>query len=428
MGYQDSLTRRECLGVLAGVASAGFVGCRMSDAPRFDFASEKPKSVAAIITAYRKHLHADVLVGKILEGWKQDGGPGPNLRLASMYVEQIRDGDLSRPLAKKHGVPMFETIGEAVRVGTNDVPVDGVLLIGEHGDYPWNEKRQHLYPRRRFFSEIADAFEKCGRVVPVFNDKHLGPVWSDAIWTYERARELEIPFMAGSSLPVTYRSPDLSIPLDTDVRGAVGVGYSGLDIYGFHALEVYQGLVERRRGGETGVRNVQCLQGDAMWKAVDDGIVRKDLLDAALAATPTSEGVDARELRGENVAMFLFEYVDGFVGSIFMLPGYARLSSIALDVAGEAQPLACHFEERREPYFPHFAFLLKAIEIMVHTGRPAYPIERTLLNTGILDRALTSRLEGGRRLETPELAISYTPVDYPHAPNPTLSASYESPS
>jgi hypothetical protein len=379
----------------------------------------KPKLIAAIITEYRPNSHADVLVGKILEGWKQDGGAGPALRLAAMYVDQFPAADLARPLAAKHKVPIFDTIEQALTLGGDRIAVDGVISIGEHGDYPWNDKGQHLYPRRRFFAGITAAFAKYKQVVPVFNDKHLGPVWGDALWMYEQAKKLKVPFMAGSSLPVTFRDPELTVPMDSEIETAVGTGYSGLDIYGFHALECFQACVERRRGGERGVKSVQCLQGDAMWKAVDAGAIDKTVLQAALDALPHHKDGDLR--KGES-AIFLFDYIDGFKGAVVMLPNFVGGSAVALKLKGEKKPMATRFEERTEPRYPHFAYLLKAIERMMHTGQPSYPIERTLLTAGILDRALTSLAEGQKRLMTPELAIEYQPVDYPHAPKPELDS------
>jgi hypothetical protein len=408
------VSRREWL---AGIATTAALGS--FSRPLIGQDPAKPKSVAAILTAYEKGLHADVLIGKILEGWKQDNGPGPALTVASMYVEQFTDRDLARPLSKKYGVPIFDSIEKAVTVGSDRIPVDGVISVGEHGTYPYNEKEQHLYPRRRFFEEITDTFRKYNRVVPVFNDKHLGPVWSDALWMYDRAKEMEVPFMAGSSLTVTYRNPELTIPLNSPIDAAVGIGYSGLDIYGAHALECFQCMVDRRSRTETGVKWVQFLQGPEMWKFVDDGVISDEVFQSALSlVAPKPDQV--RQLA--DASLFLFQYQDGLIGAVFMLPGFATGNAFALKIKGQNRVLATRFEERTEPRHPHFAYLLKGIERMIHTGKPSYPVERTLLTSGILDRALTSKVQKHQKLMTPELAIRYEPADYPHAPEPNLTS------
>ena len=89
--------------------------------------------------------------------------------------------------------------------------VDAVLSIGEHGKYPVNAKGQPEYPRKRFFDEIVAVFQRSGRVVPVFNDKHLSYRWDWAQEMYDTARQLKIPLMAGSSVPLAERRPPLEL-------------------------------------------------------------------------------------------------------------------------------------------------------------------------------------------------------------------------
>ena len=47
---------------------------------------------------------------------------------------------------------------------------------------------------------------------------------------------------------------------------------------------------------------------------------------------------------------------------------------------------------------------------MFLTGKPTYPIERTLLTTGLTAAGVESLWRGQRRLETPHLAIRYQPT------------------
>ena len=419
MSLTHRMTRRECLQRAALLPLVGGLV-----APTLSLAAQapahvKPKRVAAVVTVYFYNSHADVLLGKIMEGWKQDGGPGPALELAGVYIDQFPAGDIGRAACAKRGVPIFDTIEKAITVGGSSIPVDGVLSIGEHGDYPLNEIGQQLYPRRRFFEEITNTFEKYGKVVPVFNDKHLGPLWTDARWMYDRARELQVPFMAGSSMPVGYRLQEHPLPMGTEIEAAVGIGFSGLEIYGFHALEFLQWHLERRQRAETGVKSVQFLEGTEMWKAVDSGVVSKEAFEVAFAAVPKSGTPDPRT--DEKAAMFLIEYNDGLRAAIFMLSCVGG-TSVGLKIKGQPQPTALSFDERTVPRHPHFACLLKSIERMIHTGRPSYPVERTLLTSGILDRVLNSKHQGGKQLQTPELTISYQPVDYPYAPHIDLLA------
>src|SRR5215475_11228359 len=154
------------------------------------------KRVAAIVTEYRYYSHADVIVGRMLDGYYPNGlRKEPRTRIVSMYTDQVPQNDLSRDLSAKHGFKIYPTIAEALTLGGERLAVDAVLLIGEHGNYPTNERGQKLYPRYELYQQIIEVFRRSGKSVPVFCDKHLSYSWAKAKKMYDQSRELRFPLM-----------------------------------------------------------------------------------------------------------------------------------------------------------------------------------------------------------------------------------------
>ena len=367
-------------------------------------AAGEPKRIAAIITEYRPGSHADVVIGKYLEGYKQDDKPPyPRSKIVSMFTEQVPKADMSRERAKKYGVPIFRTVADALTLGGDKLAVDGVILIGEHGDYPFNDKEQRLYPRFEMFLKITDVFRTSGRAVPVFNDKHLSWSWRQAKRMVEISREMKFPMLAGSSVPVAMRIPSVDAPFGAKQTKAVAISYSGLDIYGFHLLEALQCLTERRRGGETGVRAVQCFEGEACWRYIAQNPWVERLFTEALKRSNTRKAGDVKTL-AKSPSVFVIDYADGLQAAAFLMTGVVEDFTVAIDIEGQAAPFSLLMNLQNGRPHHHFGCLVKKIEEMFETGRPPYPVERTLLTSGMLDFALESRFQGHKRLETPELA------------------------
>ncbi len=368
----------------------------------------KPKKIAAILSEYFHGSHADVIVGKFLKGFPTDDGLLPaRTQIVSMYVDQFLEGDIARTVAAQFNVPIYPSIRRALTLGGDELAVDGVLLIGEHGDYPWNEKEQQLYPRKYFMEQICGVFASSKRAVPIFNDKHLSYNWPDAKWMYDRAKRLGAPLMAGSSLPFGWRSPWLEHELDAPLREAVAIGYDGIDVYGFHTLETLQCMVERRVGGESGVAAVTCLEGDAVWRAAEAGRWSRSLAEAAFAQIKDKPAGSMEELFPAP-AVFLIEYRDGFRAAALMRTDKAgTLDKFAYAAQVGDQVQACEVYLLNQEPHPHFSYLSLNVEEMFLSGKPTYPVERTLLTTGILEAVIDSRYQGHIRIETPQLAIPY---------------------
>ena len=382
-----------------------------------------PKRLAIITTIYRHLSHGQHMGDRFLVGYPYGGAwQRPNVKVVSLYVDQKPEGDLSSERAREFGFTVYPTIAEALRGGGAKLAVDAVLIIGEHGDYPRNRLGQILYPRYEFFEQCAKVFEEDGQAVPVFNDKHLSYSFEKAKAMVDTARRLHFPLLGGSSIPVTWRLPSIELPPGCEIESALMVGEGGSDAMDFHALEGLQCMVERRRGGETGVKAVQLLEGDAVWKALDEGRYPKALLTAALSRSDTPLGLTVTDGRTQDLAgsgelqklvrqpaAYLIEYRDGLRAAMLMLDGAIRDFNFAARLKGSPPLWSTQFLLTPEPNVTYSACLMHKAREMFESGVAPYPIERTLLVSGILESCLTSKVQDHTRLETPHLGVTYQP-------------------
>lgn len=409
------ITRREILAGVPMVTAAAATG--------------RPK-IAAICTIYFKFSHTQHIVDRFLIGYGWNGTHHkPPFDLVSIWVDQVGDNDLSRDRAKEFpGMRIYPSIADALTLGTGKLAVDGVLLIGEHGRYARNEKRQTKYPRYEFFKEITKVFAASGRSVPVFNDKHLSWNWDWAKEMYDTSKSMGFPLMAGSSLPVTWRTPSLEMPENVKVREAVCVGYGGVDSYDFHALETLQCMVERRKGGEAGVKWMQAYRGANFWKALHDGVWSRPLMDAALCRShtlkPCREGFndifptnpDMERMVKDPVA-YVYGHNDGLQSTMILFSGLVEDFNFACSIEGRAQPFSTQMylpmPPARTSLANFFSPLTNNIEKLFLNRKSPYPLERTLLTTGLTAAGVDSLFQGQKRLETPHLSkVAYAaPTD-----------------
>jgi len=416
-------TRRAFLGsVGAGlVAGPTLAGAYLNAAQA---APEKRRRLAVVTTEWRYYSHAWHMAERFLTGYPINGHwHQPALEVVSAYVDQFPEGDLSRKRSQEFGFTIYPTIAEALRCGGKELAVDAVLIIGEHGNYPKSEFEQTKYPRYEFFKQATDAFREDGRVVPIFNDKHLSWKWEWAKEMVDIAHDLKIPFTAGSSLPVTWRMPSIDLPYGAEVDEMLCLAIGGMDSYDFHALEVIQCMAERRKGGETGVKSMHGLRGDAVWNAMEAGSWSgggwdPKLFAACLARTQTlaqPESFSHRYPTPEQIRAWVkdpvayrFEYIDGTKATMLLMNGLVGDFTFAAKLKGESEPLSTLFYLPPNPNVVYSAALMSKAEETFVTGKSPYPIERTLLTTGLVEAGVRSVGTGQKKVDTPHLAIRYT--------------------
>jgi hypothetical protein len=385
-------------------------------------AADKRKRIAFLGTEVRRHSHAQHFLDRLTLGqtwggrWRE-----PRVDVASVYIDQFPEGDLGQQRIARHGLQQYPTVAEALCLGGSKLAVDGVVIIAEHGKYPRNARGQTRYPRYDWFKEVVEVFEASGRSVPVFNDKHLSTSWDECAEMVADSERLGFAFLAGSSLPVTWRLPSIDVPYGAALEESVCVAYGGVDSYDIHALETAQCMSERRQGGEVGINQVHALRGEALWErlSLSDCQRTRELFVAALTRShnlPVDGGYPtdpvsfdwARRTMPEMTG-YLIEHRDGFRTSMFLTK--IRDFNYAGYLPGSNETLSCQM------YLPmpghgsttadFFNPLTHHIEDLILTGRAPYPVQRTLLTSGMVVAGVESLYRGQQVVMTPEMGVRY---------------------
>ncbi|MBI3858184.1 MAG: hypothetical protein HY293_21085 [Planctomycetes bacterium] len=409
-------SRREFLAGMASLAAAAALDAEGQEAP------SPRKKIAFIGTEIRTHSHAQHFFDRLTMGYGWRGGwQEPRLDVAGVYIDQFPENDLGRARVAKHNLKLFPSVADAITLGTGKLAVDGIVIIGEHGKYPRNEKKQVLYPRYEWFKECVKVFEAGGRAVPLFNDKHLSTTWERCAEMVADSKRLKFAFLAGSSLPVTRRLPAVDMPHGAPLRESVCVGYGGVDSYDIHALETAQCMSERRKGGEVGIGKVHALRGAPMWEllAAPEREATRRLMVSALTRShslPVEGGYPsdrvsfewARKVFPEATAYFI-DHLDGFRTSMFLVTirdfNYAGLRSDTGEIVSCQMylPMPPNAATTADFFHP----LVRHIEDLVISGKAPYPVERTLLTSGMVIAAVDSLQRGQVPVETPEMKVRY---------------------
>ena len=257
---------------------------------------------------------------------------------------------------------------------------------------------------------------------PVFNDKHLSWNYDWAEEMVEESRELEFPFLAGSSLPVTWRMPSIDMPYAAEVEEAMCVAIGGPDSYDFHALETTQCMVERRKGGETGVVSMEAFRGDRVWDALAaggwaDGGWDPALFEACLSRSHTlaqTETASHRYPTPEQMQEWVtdpiayrYEYADGLKATMLLMNGLVGDFTFAARLKGRRQYLSTLFQLPPNPnvVYSRRSDGRRRANVPHRRGRHGR-LKRTLLTSGLVQSGVQS-LTKQQRLETPHLDVRY---------------------
>jgi len=403
------LTRREMLGITSMAGLAAMTGI----AP--DATAQTPQKrprIACLISYWGLPTsHADWIVNKLIDGYWWHGAHTPSrVDVVSVYIHQLDTSLLGQKVCKAKNIPIYKSVGDAVTLGGKELAVDGVVIVAEHGNYPTDLKGHWLLPRWWIYQQVIRVFEQSKRSVPVFNDKHLSYNWDDAKWMFDKSRELNFPLTGGSSIPTFFRKPEIELATETPIKNSILVGNAADEGAIFHCIDTLQAFVDRRKGGETGVKSVQSIRGPETWKWIEQNSWASNLLEAVRKKFDLKPGYFQE---GSRPNVCIVEYNDGTKAAIIAGSGVGW--TYAGEIAGQKEPTIVSMLGWPGPVSQYHAANAHEhwITEMMLTRKEPFNAERLLLSTGITNYYMESNWENGRyfavgrRIDTPYMNMQY---------------------
>lgn len=238
-----------------------------------------------------------------------------------------------------------------------------------------------------------------------------------------------IHLLAGTPWGVTWRLPETDLPAATPLAEALivvqrhssGSGGSQGSLPGaeLDALEGLLPIIERRQGGESGVRSLRLLEGPEVWRAGDKKLWSWKLLAAALSRSNSPQGdpvLDGRtqDILGlglvpklaRNPVAWLLEHRDGLRSALLVLDGVVADHNFALGTR-DGRVLSAQLFRAPPPADHHFSRLVAVLEDFFQTGRPPWPVQRNLLIAGLLETFRHPASHSGKTIATPGLDLAY---------------------
>jgi hypothetical protein len=237
-----------------------------------------------------------------------------------------------------------------------------------------------------------------------------------------QAAKRTINLLAGTAMGVTWRLPPIEVPADTPLTEALIVVQvstlfttssqpaSAATLAGaeLNALEGLLPRIEKRRGGESGVRAVRWMEGRELWRAGDKGQWSWPLLAAALSRSHTPQGDPVTDGRTQdlvglglvpklarNPRGWLIEHRDGMRSAILVLDGVIADTTFALR-AKDGPVFSAQLFRAPPPIEQHFSLLAAALEDLFRTGQSPWPLQRGILVAGLLETFRNSAAKSGR--------------------------------